>query len=115
MKEYHVAKSGFDTAPGSKAEPFLTINRAAAVAIPGDTVTVHEGVYREWVKPQNRGLNDNLRITYQAAPGEHVAIKGSERITRWEPVEAGVWKTTLPNAFFGDYNPTRKRSAATGW
>lgn len=105
MREYHVAKSGHDAASGSKAEPFLTINRAAAVAMPGDTVTVHEGVYREWVKPQNRGLNDNLRITYQAAPGEHAAIKGSERITNWEPMEAGVWRTTLPNAFFGDYNP----------
>ena len=105
MKVYHVAKTGSDNAPGTAAKPFGSIGRAARAAMPGDTVTVHEGVYREWVKPQNGGLTDVLRITYEAAPNEHVVIKGSERITGWEPVEGGVWKAVLPNAFFGDYNP----------
>jgi hypothetical protein len=44
---------------------------------------VHAGEYREWVKPQRGGLSDQRRITYQAAGGEHVIIKGSERITGW--------------------------------
>jgi len=105
MKEYHVAKSGRDSAAGSQTDPFLTISRAAKAAMPGDTVTVHGGEYREWVKPQNAGLNDCMRITYQAAPGEHVVIKGSERITGWEAVGSGVWKAVLQNALFGDYNP----------
>ena len=51
---------------------------------PGDTVLVHEGVYREWVKPANGGLSDTRRITYAAAPGEHVEIKGAERVTGWD-------------------------------
>lgn len=34
-----------------------------------------------------------------------MVIKGSERITSWEPVEGSVWKAVLPNSFFGTYNP----------
>ena len=108
MKVYHVAKTGSDSAPGSQAEPFLSIGAAAQVAMPGDRVIVHEGVYREWVKPQNGGLNDVTRITYEAAKGEKVLITGAERIINWKRVEAGVWKAVLPNSFFGAYNPYRE-------
>jgi hypothetical protein len=48
---------------------------------------------------------EDTRITYKAAPGEKVVIKGSERVTSWENQGDGVWKVELPNAFFGDYNP----------
>ncbi|RFB15340.1 DUF1565 domain-containing protein [Bacillus sp. HNG] len=106
--EYHVAKNGSDHAQGTKQDPFLTINRAASVAVAGDTIIVHEGVYREWVKPKNAGLSEYRRITYQAAEGEKVVIKGSERIQEWEQVEGTVWKVTLPNEFFGDYNPYKE-------
>ncbi len=102
---YHVSKSGRDSATGTKEAPFLTINRAAQIATPGDTVVIHAGTYREWVDPQNGGLSDSCRITYEAAPGEHVVIKGSEIVTDWERVEGTVWKKVLPNSFFGDYNP----------
>ncbi|HRX09668.1 MAG TPA: DUF1565 domain-containing protein, partial [Candidatus Limiplasma sp.] len=103
--EYHVAKHGSDLQCGSKAQPFLTIGRAAAIAEPGDRIVVHAGVYREWVKPQNGGTNHLTRIVYEAAEGETVAVKGSEQITGWENVEGTTWKVILPNAFFGDYNP----------
>lgn len=105
---YHVSKQGSDIAKGSEAEPFLTINKAASVAIAGDTVIVHEGEYREWVKPQHPGLSSHRRITYQAAEGEKVVIKGSEQITSWEKTEGTVWKAVLPNEFFGDYNPFKE-------
>ncbi|GID29332.1 right-handed parallel beta-helix repeat-containing protein [Paractinoplanes brasiliensis] len=102
---FHVATTGSDADPGSKDQPFRTINRAAALARPGDTVIVHAGEYREWVKPRRGGLSDARRITYQAAEGEHVVIKGSERITGWEPDGGTVWKVTVPNTLFGDFNP----------
>lgn len=105
---YHVAKTGSDQGKGTKDDPFLTINKAASVAMPGDTVIVHEGVYREWVKPKYKGLSDKRRITYQAAEGERVVIKGSERIQSWEHVEGNVWKCQLPNSFFGDFNPYKE-------
>ena len=103
--EYHVAKTGSDEGQGTQQNPFLTINKAASVAVAGDTVTVHEGVYREWVKPKFKGLSDKRRITYQAAENEKVTIKGSEQIKDWQQVESNVWKVQLPNTFFGDYNP----------
>ncbi|WP_342757772.1 DUF1565 domain-containing protein [Kineothrix sedimenti] len=39
---------------GTKNQPFRTISRAAQAARAGDTVTVHTGEYREWVKPAYR-------------------------------------------------------------
>lgn len=103
--EYHVAKTGSDWGKGSKDDPFLTINKAASVAMPGDCVIVHEGEYREWVRPRNKGLSDVRRITYKAAEGEKVVIKGSERVQGWMKIEGSVWKAVLPNAMFGDFNP----------
>ena len=102
---YHVSKQGSDKNNGMKDFPFLTIQKAADVAVAGDTIIVHEGEYREWVRPRNGGLHENCRIVYQAAEGEHVVIKGSERITDWENVEGTVWKVVLPNVFFGEENP----------
>ena len=66
---YHVAKTGCDTNPGTQERPFFTIQRAADIAAAGDTVIVHEGVYREWVKPRRGGLNNDLCITYMAEIG----------------------------------------------
>ena len=102
---YHVAKNGSNANCGSKESPFLTIQAAANAARAGDTIIVHEGEYREWVNPQEGGLSNVRRITYQAAEGEHVVIKGSERVEDWEKVEGSVWKTVRPNAFFGGWNP----------
>ena len=102
---YHVAKNGSNQNIGTKEFPFLTIQRAADIALAGDTIIVHEGEYREWVRPRNGGRHDKCRITYEAAAGEHVVIKGSERITNWQHVEGTVWKAVIPNSFFGDENP----------
>lgn len=105
---YHVAKTGSDANKGTGESPFLTINAAARIARAGDTVIVHEGEYREWVKPREGGLSDTRRITYQAAEGEHAVIKGSERVQCWENVAGTVWKAALPNTLFGEYNPYRE-------
>lgn len=101
----HVATTGSDTADGSESRPFRTIDHAAQVALPGDTVRVHAGVYREWVVPRRGGISDARRIVYEAAPGEHVVIKGSERVTGWEPVAGTVWRAAIPRAVFGGFNP----------
>ena len=105
IKEYHVAPDGSNGNPGTEDRPFKTISRAADIAGPGDTVTVHAGTYREWINPKRGGESDANRITYQAAPGEEVIIKGSEIIEDWEPTSGTVWKTVIPNSFFSSYNP----------
>ncbi len=103
--EIHVAVNGKDSNPGTPAAPLRTIQRAADLAQPGDVVTVHAGVYRERISPPRGGESDAKRIIYQAAPGEKVEIKGSEVVKDWVKVEDDVWKVTVPNSFFGDFNP----------
>ncbi len=111
MTTLHVATDGADTADGSAGRPFRTISRAAELAMPGDTVIVHAGEYREWVRPRRGGLSGARRITYQAAAGEHVVIKGSERVTGWEQEAGNVWRASVPNALFGDWNPFAEKIA----
>jgi len=103
--EYHVSVNGSDRNAGSAAKPFKTISKAAEVAQPGDVITVHEGTYRERVTPPRGGLSDAQRIVYRAAPGEKVAIKGSEVVKGWTKVQNDTWKVTIPNTLFGDFNP----------
>ncbi len=103
--EFHVAPSGDDANPGTRRAPFRTIQRAAEAAQPGDVVTVHAGTYRERINPPRGGLSDRRRIVYQAARGERVEIKGSEVVTGWTRTQDDVWQVTLPNSFFGSFNP----------
>ncbi|MEN8227284.1 MAG: right-handed parallel beta-helix repeat-containing protein [Bacteroidota bacterium] len=108
VTEYHVSVNGSDSNDGSAAHPFKTISTASQIATAGDMITVHEGIYRERITPPRGGESDSERITYQAAEGEEVWIKGSEIISNWEKVQESVWKVTLPNSFFGDYNPYKE-------
>lgn len=104
-KEYHISVTGNDTNDGSAPKPFRTINYAAQLAVAGDVITVHAGTYRERIDPARGGESDVKRIIYRAASGEKVVIKGSEVITGWKKEKNGTWKVTVPNSFFGDYNP----------
>lgn len=108
MREFHVAMNGNDANDGMAKSPFRSVSRAAKAALAGDRIVVHEGEYREWVKPAHGGHNSVSRITYEAAPGEKVVIKGSERIRSWVLEEGTVWKCVIPDTFFGDYNPYRE-------
>ncbi len=103
-----VASDGDDSGDGSAPHPLKTISAAARLAEPGDTVTVHAGVYRESIDPPRGGTSDNKRIVYQAAPGEKVEIAGSEEAKGWAQVQGDTWKVSLPNTFFGNFNPYRE-------
>jgi alpha-N-arabinofuranosidase len=114
-KTWHVAVAhpgASDANPGTKAEPFKTIDRAAQVLQPGERVVVAEGVYREWVRPRRGGEGPDKMISYQAAPGAKVVIKGSRALrVKWDDVEpsapggAKVWSAALPPDLFAGYNP----------
>lgn len=104
-REYHVSVKGKDSDGGSAAFPFRTISKAALVAEPRDVVIVHGGTYREWINPYRGGESDSIRIVYRAAEGEKVEIKGSEVVSGWVKDKNGLWKVTLPDSFFGNYNP----------
>ena len=104
-RELHVATTGADRNKGTVSRPLRTIQAAADKAQPGDTITVHAGVYRERVNPPRGGTSEDQRIVYQAATGEKVVIKGSEIVKGWTRVDGDFWTVTLPKDYFGIFNP----------
>ncbi len=104
-KNIYVSPSGSNQGNGSIESPYLTISKAALVAMPGDSVIISEGTYRERVSPAMGGSNPQNRITYIAAPGETVHLKGSEVVTGWKKVGGNVWSVVIPNTLFGEFNP----------
>jgi len=57
-REIHVSTKGQKQASGSVTDPLSSINLAAFVAQPGDTIIVHAGTYREYVKPPRGGTGE---------------------------------------------------------
>ncbi|MFI3322184.1 MAG: right-handed parallel beta-helix repeat-containing protein [Rikenellaceae bacterium] len=111
--EYHVSKNGSDANSGlTKQTAFFTIQKGADSALPGDTITVHEGVYRELIDPIRGGISDQIRIIYRAAEDEKVVIKGTEVVEQWERVKSDksgkTWVAVIPNSLFKNFNPFDK-------
>jgi alpha-N-arabinofuranosidase len=103
--EFHVSKDGDDKNDGSPSRTLRTISAASARAYPGDVITVHKGVYRERVTPPRGGSSDAKRIVYQAAPGERPVVTGAEVMKGWVKTKNDVWKVSIPNSLFGQFNP----------
>lgn len=103
--DYYVRKKTGSRELGTGAEPFSTVQQAAELAAPGDTVWIGEGVYREWVRPRRGGLDEECRIVYRNVPGERAMISGAEPLSGWISCGEKVWKTSLSNSLLADYNP----------
>ncbi len=104
-RNIYVSPAGSNQNNGSEQSPYLTISKAASVAIAGDSVIIHAGTYRERVSPANSGLSPARRITYIAAPNEKVYLKGSDEIKGWRKFSGNVWRVVILNSHFGEYNP----------
>ncbi len=72
-KVYYVSVTGKDSNSGSLTRPFRTIQKAADVAVAGDTVYVRRGTYTERVTIKNSGAAGNY-ITFSAYPGETAIV-----------------------------------------
>src|SRR2546423_15491321 len=70
---YYVAPSGLDTNPGSEAQPWQTIQKAANVLAPGDTVYVRAGTYSK-VTVNVSGSTTGGAVTFCNYPGEAPVI-----------------------------------------
>src|SRR5436190_21430765 len=73
-----VAPDGDDAGPGTAAQPWRTISKAAVSAEPGALVDIRAGTYSERVVVTVSGTAGNP-ITFRAHPGEHVTISGHGR------------------------------------
>jgi len=124
-QELHVAcehEDASDQNPGTVNKPFKTICAAAEKAVPGTRVLIHEGTYRECVKPQYGGEGVDRIISYEAYKDDKVIIKASEVVSRFEPSvgwdpyphgskdsekneEMNIWEVKLNPSDFQGYNP----------
>jgi hypothetical protein len=120
-----------DTGPGDKERPFRTIGKAAEVLEPGERVVIAAGVYRECIRPARGGAGPAQMISYEAAPGAKVCIRGSEILKDgWRsatippgpggpantPPADAIWCHDLVGAMFPDaYNPFALPSIMGSW
>jgi hypothetical protein len=117
-----------DNGPGTSKRPFRTISKAAEVLQPGQRVVIAAGIYRECVRPARGGTGPDQMISYEAAPGARVFVKGSEALNDgWQPAalpmrgggdggQVAIWQHQLKGAMFPDaYNPFALASVPGDW
>ena len=102
-KDIYVSKEGDDSNDGTLENPYLTITKAAEVAVAGDTVYIREGTYKETLAPLNSGTAANP-IIFQSYPGERVIITAMEALSGWIKDSGDIYKTTVPFASLGQEN-----------
>ncbi|MBE5836704.1 right-handed parallel beta-helix repeat-containing protein [Butyrivibrio sp.] len=105
---YYVDANAFRDGDGSINRPFKCIGAAANIAQPGDEVVVKPGIYREYVAPRNAGTCE-APIVYRSETPLAAVITGAEEAKNWKKVKGNLWKTTVKNSIFGDYNPYTTR------
>ncbi|TYA91237.1 right-handed parallel beta-helix repeat-containing protein, partial [Seonamhaeicola marinus] len=102
-KDIYVAKNGDDSNPGTMESPYLTISKAASVAVAGDIVYIREGTYEETLTPANSGTPGNP-IIFQSYPGEKVIISAMEALSGWTQDSGAIYKTTISFNSLGQGN-----------
>lgn len=78
---YHVSQTSTanDLNIGTQEKPLRTLAEASARAEAGDTVIIHEGIWREELVPQNDGTATKP-IVFRAAEGEKVVLSATDVI-----------------------------------
>jgi len=111
-RTFHVSASqpgASDANPGTKEQPFATINRAAQVLRPGDRVVVGPGLYRERIQPARGGTGPTEMISYEAEPEAQVILRGSRAFagpwTRGQGANSNLWTAHLDGNMFDNYRP----------
>ena len=88
--------TGSDSNPGTQAEPFKTISKAAAVAVVnnqqgvGTRVTINSATYHESIALKSSSSSTSLPITFEAATKGTVQVSGTDAWTGWQPYSANA-------------------------
>jgi hypothetical protein len=112
--------SASDNNPGTENDPFKSINKAAQVLRPGERVVIATGIYRELIRPLFGGESPTRMISYEAAPGARVIVRGSRIVNKegWElssgfsldnnevpDTQIKIYQYDLEKLEFNGYNP----------
>jgi hypothetical protein len=89
LTSYVVATNGSDSAVGSLAAPFATIQHAANVAQPGDTIYIRGGTYHETVTPPSGTAS--APIIFEPYNGELVTVSGADPLSGWTNAQGSVY------------------------
>ena len=108
---YYISPTGNDTAAGTDAAPFATLQRArdairelkskGALPVGGIQVVVHGGTYHLdqtlVFTADDSGSTEAPIDYYIAAPTETVVISGGRRLElKWEPYKNGIFQASVP-------------------
>jgi hypothetical protein len=114
---YYVAKNGNNSNPGSSTLPWLTIAKAAATVVAGDTVIIRDGDYDEHIQEDANG-SVGLPITYQAEnqhgaslrafriSGQYLVLDGL-KFTRYSGTNGNLWAASVRVENDGSYSEVR--------
>jgi len=98
-RSFYVSPDGADNNAGTKAKPFLTVQKAADVMVAGDVCIVRGGTYRETVRLKKSGRK-GTPICFVAAEGETVIFDGTELVKgRWSVYKDKIYKTKVDREF----------------
>jgi Right handed beta helix region/Protein of unknown function (DUF1565) len=93
---YYVATNGNDGNPGTQTQPFRTIQKAANIVNPGDTVVVRDGTY------QTSGISAMAEIRRSGAPNHWITFRAEHQ---WKAIldcaGATYWCFNVPTANIG--------------
>jgi len=96
----HVAPDGFDGFVGqSRRFAVRTIQRAAQIAEPGETILIWPGIYRESVRLKRGGLPGRPLVLRAAMPGQAVISGGADPGVmgewHWRADGPRIWSTAV--------------------
>jgi len=113
--DFYVAPTGDDANPGSRQQPFATLQRArdavralksqgpltapVRVNVAGGTYTMTEPFV---LRPEDSGT-ERAPVTYRAQPGARPVFTGGRTIGGWRPGPNGVWTTRVPEVGAGQW------------
>lgn len=92
--DIYVSKSGNDNNPGTEAQPYKTITKAANVAVAGDVVIISEGTYEELLAPARSGTAGNP-IIFKGKSGDKVIITAMQAINNWSLDSGNIYKASV--------------------
>lgn len=95
LTAWYVSTGGSNANPGTLARPFQTIQRAATLAQPGDTVFIFGGTYHETVIPAHSGTA-SAPITYRPYNSAPVTIDGADSVSGWTLYQGHIYTAKMP-------------------